>query len=431
MPQAIAVGKSGLKEPMTTAYEDGAANTHAAREISRARVKISKPTEVATGGKTGSPAEPAPTSLRGRILGFVAVVQTILFLGHWFIYQTWAAFAGPSGASINTYVGATLAVLSISLVSATLLAHRFNNRPVRILYRIAAVWLGFLNFFFLAAGVSWLIYGAARLFGFSVNGPILATLIFGSAALAAVIGLLNARWIRVKRISVKLADLPLSWRGRVAAMVSDVHLGHVNGLGFMRRIVSMLRLLKPDVVFITGDLFDGTKVNPSALAAPWKSLAPTLGSYFVTGNHEEFTDPRNYLEGISRAGIRVLRNERVVIDGLQVVGVHFSSTTHPDHFSSVLKAANIDKTRASILLSHAPHALEVAEKAGISLQLSGHTHRGQIFPSTWFTKRIFGAYTYGLRTFRNLVVYTTSGVGTWGPPLRLGTNPEIVLMRFE
>jgi predicted MPP superfamily phosphohydrolase len=430
MPQAIAVGKSGLKEPMTTAYEDGTANTHAAREIPRARVKISQPAETAPNRKTGSQAEPAPTSLRGRILGFVAVVQTILFLGHWFIYQTWAVFAGPA-TRINAYVGATLAVLSITFVSATLLAHRFNNRAVRILYRVAAIWLGFLNFFFLAAGVSWLIYSVARLFGFSVNGPIFATLIFGSAATAAVFGLVNARWIRVKRISVKLANLPPSWRGRVAALVSDVHLGHVNGLGFIRRIVSMLRLLTPDVVFITGDLLDGTKVNPSALAAPWKSLAPTFGTYFVTGNHEEFTDPRNYLEGISRAGVRVLRDQKVVIDGLQVVGVDFSSTTHPDRFSSVLEAANIDRAQASILLSHAPHALEVAERAGISLQLSGHTHRGQIFPSTWFTKRIFGAYTYGLRTFRNLAVYTTSGVGTWGPPLRLGTNPEIVLIRFE
>ena len=416
---------------MTTAYRDGTANTDAARELSRARVKISQPTEAVPDQKTRSQAGSAPTSLRGRILRFIAMVQTILFLGHWFIYQTWTAFAGPSESRINPYVGATLALLSISFVSATLLAHRFNNRPVRILYRIAAIWLGFLNFFFLAAGVSWLIYGTARLFGMSVNRPVFITLIFGLAAGTAVIGLLNAQWVRVKRISVKLDQLPPAWRGRVAALVSDVHLGHVNGLGFMRRIVSTLRLLKPDVVFITGDLFDGTRVNPSALAAPWKSLAPRFGSYFVTGNHEEFADPRNYLEGISRAGVRVLRNEKVVIDGLQVVGVHFSSTTHPDHFSSVLEAANIDKAQASILLSHVPHALEVAEKAGISLQLSGHTHRGQIFPSTWFTKRIFGAYTYGLQTFRNLVVYTTSGVGTWGPPLRLGTNPEIVLMRFE
>jgi predicted MPP superfamily phosphohydrolase len=82
------------------------------------------------------------------------------------------------------------------------------------------------------------------------------------------------------------------------------------------------------------------------------------------------------------------------------------------------------------LLSQSPRALSIAEDAGISLQLSGHTHRGQIFPFTWFTKRIFGDYTYGLKRFGELMVYTSSGAGTWGPPLRVGTQPEIVLIQF-
>jgi predicted MPP superfamily phosphohydrolase len=91
----------------------------------------------------------------------------------------------------------------------------------------------------------------------------------------------------------------------------------------------------------------------------------------------------------------------------------------------------VDRNRASVLLSHAPHELAIAEKAGISLQLSGHTHGGQIFPFTWFTERIFGKYTYGLERFGDLMVYTSSGAGTWGPPMRVGTRPEIVLIQFE
>ena len=95
-----------------------------------------------------------------------------------------------------------------------------------------------------------------------------------------------------------------------------------------------------------------------------------------------------------------------------------------------LERAEIDRNQASILLSHSPRALPIAEDAGISLQLSGHTHRGQIFPFTWFTRRIFGEYTYGLKRFGELMVYTSSGAGTWGPPLRVGTQPEIVLIQF-
>jgi predicted MPP superfamily phosphohydrolase len=110
--------------------------------------------------------------------------------------------------------------------------------------------------------------------------------------------------------------------------------------------------------------------------------------------------------------------------------VHHHETTNPDRFRSTLRAAAIVREQASILLSHAPHALPIAEEAGISLQLSGHTHGGQFFPFTWFTRRIFKAYTYGLQRFRNMLVYTTTGAGTWGPPLRLGTSPEIVLIEF-
>jgi uncharacterized protein len=357
-------------------------------------------------------------------------VQSVLLLGHWFIYATWIDFWGHLAPREVVPLKVALVILSLSFVAASLLAHRFNNVAVRGLYRVAAVWLGFLNFFFLAAGASWLVYLVALAFGQSLDQRMVAAVLYGAAGLAGIAGLVNARLIRVKRVAVKLPNLPSSWRGRIAALVSDVHLGHVNGARFMRRVVEKVRGAEPDVVFITGDLYDGTHVDPVSLAAPWKEFQPKFGSYFVTGNHEEFSDPSKYLDGVKRADVRVLNNEKIVIDGLQVVGVHFSSTTRENVFRTVLDRANIDPDKASILLSHAPHALDVAEQAGISLQLSGHTHRGQVFPFSWFTKRIFGPFTYGLARLRNLLVYTTSGVGTWGPPLRLGTNPEIVLIEF-
>jgi predicted MPP superfamily phosphohydrolase len=111
--------------------------------------------------------------------------------------------------------------------------------------------------------------------------------------------------------------------------------------------------------------------------------------------------------------------------------VHDSNSANADRFRSILNGADLDRNRASILLSHVPRQLSIAEEAGVSLQLSGHTHGGQIFPFTWFTGRIFGDYTYGLQRFGELMVYTSSGAGTWGPPMRIGTNPEIVLIEFE
>ncbi len=155
------------------------------------------------------------------------------------------------------------------------------------------------------------------------------------------------------------------------------------------------------------------------------------GAYFITGNHEEFTDRRKYLDAVARSGVHVLNNEKVEIDGLQLVGVHWREANDRERFPAILQNMAIDSARASILLSHAPHALNVAEAAGISLQLSGHTHGGQFWPFTWITRRIYHAYVHGLNRFGKMLVFTTWGAGTWGPPLRLGTNPEVVLIQFE
>jgi len=370
-------------------------------------------------------------SLRARIIGFIAIVQAILFGVHWFVYETWTVFRADPDPPGITRLQAALTVLSVSFVAATLLAFRYSNFLVRFFYRIAGVWLGVLNFFLLAACLCWTVYLASRLFGLPFGRPAIAGTTFGLAILTSIYGIINARWLRVKRIKVKLPNVPQSWCGRLAALVTDVHLGHVNGHGFMRRIVAMLGRLRPDVVFITGDLYDGTKANTDALAAPWKELSPPFGMYFVTGNHEEFSDPTKYLDAVKNAGIRVLNNEKATVDELQIVGVHYADLVGSGRLHSILEHAELDGSRASILLAHAPHGLEIAEKEGVSLQLSGHTHGGQIFPFTWFSTRVFGEYVYGLKRFGELMVYTSSGAGTWGPPMRVGTRPEITLIQFE
>lgn len=374
---------------------------------------------------------PRPESRsRAGIAGFVITFQSVLFLAHGFVYWTWAAFQNIDPLTA-TMLKAALAVLSSTFITASLLAFRYYNALVRVFYRIAATWLGFFNFFFLAAGLSWLVLIGVRLSRVPIGRPEIAGILFGFAAVAGLYGLVNARLVRVKEITVKLPNLPHSWRGRTAALVSDLHLGHINGPAFSRRVVGKIEQLHPDIVFITGDLFDGTKVNAEDVVRPLKRLSPKYGAYFVTGNHEEFSDPTKYIDALKGAGIGVLDNQKIVVNGLQIVGVNHSDTTNPARFRSILARADIDQNQASILLSHSPHALSVAEGAGVSLQLSGHTHGGQVFPFTWFARNLFGEHTYGLSRFGELMVYTSSGAGTWGPPLRVGTHPEIVRIRLE
>ena len=369
--------------------------------------------------------------MNSRFAVFVSIVQLILFAGHLLIYETWSFFAPPSSPASIAVVRFAFLFLSISFVAASLLAARYYNRFVRLFYSAASVWLGTLNFLFMAALLCWVLYGGFSLARIHVSRSALVFILFACAILISVYGLANAYAVRVNRITVKLAGLPASWRGRVAALVSDTHLGHVRGYRFISRIVAMVRQLQPDIVFIAGDLFDGTKVEPRHLAAPWKNISPPLGTFFITGNHEEFSHPNQYVQALTQCGIRPLVNEKATVDGMTLVGVTYSTLTHPERLQSVLCDAGLQLGTASILLAHGPHQLAIAEKMGVSLQLSGHTHRGQVFPFTWITSRIFRQYTYGLNRHGALTVYTSSGAGTWGPPMRVGSSPEIVLIRFE
>ena len=362
----------------------------------------------------------------------IAFIESSLFLGHWFIYHTLVVFlAGSLSSAATQGLRNSLFLLAFSFVAAALVGFRYSNPAVSFFYLVAAVWLGVFDFFLLAAFLCRLVDSSLHLAGLHQNRPLTATFLFAVALLVCVYGLLNARRIRLRRVPVHLPNLPAAWRGRTALLFSDLHLGHINRLGFSRRIAAMAARLNPDVILIPGDVFDGTPVAPDRLAAPFKQLSPPFGIYFTTGNHDEFGSTAKYIAALTGAGIRVLANEKVVVDGLQILGIPYHDSTYPIRMKATLDDLRPDPGTASILLSHVPNRLPIVEQAGVSLQLSGHTHGGQIFPFTWMTRRVFGKFTWGLHNFGTLQVYTSYGAGTWGPPMRVGTNSEMVLLTFE
>ena len=373
--------------------------------------------------------------MKARPVVGIAIIQSILLLGHLFIYRTWTVFCGAPGPTALLALRVSLAVLAFSFVAAALLSYYFEGGLVTALYRVAAVWLGFLNYLFFGAVLTQMAWGVMELARLDHNPalqrPLLGWIGIGLGVATAVYGLINARWVRVRRVSITLAGLPASWRGRTALLASDLHLGHINGVGFSRRVVAMAARLKPDVILLAGDFFDGTRVDPEAQAAPFAQLSSPLGVFFATGNHDEFGDTPGYLAALKRAGVRVLANEKIIADGLQILGIPNHDAASPIRIQSALDSMQIDRTRASILISHVPNRLPIVEQAGVGLQVSGHTHGGQLAPFTWITRRIFGRFTYGLHAFGALQVFTSYGAGTWGPPMRVGTSPEVVLIRFK
>ena len=369
--------------------------------------------------------------LRKRFIGFIVVVQSLLLLAHYFLYETWTFQHSAVNAAGRLWLPVALGVLSISFVSASIFAFSYTNASVRALYKASAVWMGLLSFLFLAAVMSWLILGVATVAKMAFNFHLLVQVLFGIAIAIGFYGVFNASWTRITRARIRLANLPDAWRGRKAALISDVHLGHVRNRNFLQRLVAKVLSEEPDAIFIAGDLFDGTAIDAAKATEPLSKLTAPHGVYFVAGNHEQFGDDSRYLNAVAASGVRVLKNEKVNLDGLQLVGVPYRDAATNGGLASALRRVSIDRDRASILLVHAPDDPHTAEALGFSLQLSGHTHLGQFIPWSWMARRMYRQFVYGLSRIGKMQVFTSSGAGTWGPPLRLGSNPEIVMLEFE
>src|SRR6202047_3965648 len=200
-------------------------------------------------------------SVRKELIGFIAMIQSVLFLTHYLLYETWTF--SPAGSEIRGafWTKLVLGLLSVSFVAASLLAFRYTNAALRRFYRAAAVWMGLVSFLFLAAVSSWIIFGVARLLGLNMNFHRTVELLFGAAIVAGLYGVFNASWTRITRTTVRLANLPAAWRGRRAALISDVHLGHVRNGSFLRRLVAKTLREEPDAIFVAGDLYDGTAIE--------------------------------------------------------------------------------------------------------------------------------------------------------------------------
>lgn len=359
---------------------------------------------------------------------FFVVVQTVLFLAHGAVYATAAAFLQLRTSGQVVALGAGLLLLSLTFVPASVLAFSNPRGWVKALYRSSVVWLGLLNYLFFGAGLCWAAVGINGLVGSPLSRSEIGAAALGLSLLAGLAAFVNAQRIRIRRLPVMIPGLPDAWKGRRIAVVSDVHLGHVRGAGFLRRLVRLIAGERPDLVVVPGDLYDGTAVDPVSLAAPWAALAAPQGILFVTGNHEEFRPASLLTAPLAGSGVRVLNNEKILLDGLQIVGIPDGEHRDPVRLSELLRGMRLDPTRASLLLAHAPVNLRIAEQAGVSLQISGHTHGGQFLPWTWVVSRIYGAFARGLHSLGRMQVLTTTGAGTWGPPMRLGSNPEIVLL---
>ncbi|MER8154792.1 metallophosphoesterase [Streptomyces sp. NPDC094472] len=235
---------------------------------------------------------------------------------------------------------------------------------------------------------------------------------------------------RVKRITVPLAKLPRRAHGFRIAVVSDIHLGPILGRAHTQRVVEAVNRTNPDLIAVVGDLVDGSVADLGPAAEPLRGLRARHGGYFVTGNHEYYSGADAWVDHVRELGLRPLENERTELPGFDLAGVNDvageSEGQGPD-FGKAL--GDRDRSRASVLLAHQPVMIHDAVKAGVDLQLSGHTHGGQVWPGTYVAE-LANPTAAGLERYGDTQLYVTRGAGAWGPPVRVGAPPDVTVVEL-
>ncbi len=235
----------------------------------------------------------------------------------------------------------------------------------------------------------------------------------------------------ITEYTVRLPGLPKSLEGFTIAQLSDVHVGQVIQAKFMDDLVERTNAARPDLVAITGDLVDGKPGDLGQYVARLRNLRAKYGTFFSSGNHDFYSGWEDWSVVLAGFDMQVLKNRHVSIGdaggSFDLVGVEdYGSRFGPDGYSVDKAVANRDPTRASVLLSHQPGGFDDATRLNLGLQLSGHTHGGQMFPATLISQVIWGSRNVGLSKEGNSQLIVSRGCGFVGPPMRLGSPPEVV-----
>lgn len=371
-----------------------------------------------------------------RVAVFLAVVTAVVLGWHYYLWARLArdpAWPAPWPRVVGAAVWGGAALVPLGAIA------------MRLLGRPASVPLGWLVYGWMGLAIVTLFVllpaDALRVVAARAVDP--ERRLFLSRSLAAfagvagvgvtVVGVVNAvSRVAVERVRVSVAKLPKALSGYRILQVTDVHVGPTIGKGFIEEIVRRVNAEEPDCVVITGDLVDGSVEELGPLVEPLRRLRAKDGVFFVTGNHEYYSGVDAWLEFLPSLGIRVLRNERVPLrdaggGGLDLAGVddHGARQFGNGHGTDLDKAlGGRDRSRALVLLAHQPKTILRAVEHAIDLQLSGHTHGGQIWP--WgYAVRLDQPHVAGLARHGSAQIYVSRGTGYWGPPVRVGAPAEI------
>lgn len=362
------------------------------------------------------------------IVLFASYVCLHYYLACWLVRH----FAlSPTWTRVVKY---SLLALAAAFPAAAYISRTWHGPATEILYYLATIWLGVFFIWSAAAFASDIIQLLLSLSGLlSASGEGLPRARLTGHIVLSIVILLSVfafyegnRPARIKELHIELPNLPPSLDGFSIVLVADLHLHGRHSLNKLRKIIASLNKLAPDLIAFGGDIIDPGFRHTDELKELMNSISSRYEMVGIMGNHEFYFGRQRAAEFYRESGIRLLRNEVIKFKdgGLQVAGVDDIRTTGlTDRLvGNVLK--KLDPLAPSIYLSHQPLKFQLASKHKVGLMLSGHTHKGQIFPFHFFV-RLFYRNFYGLFREGDSLLYVTSGCGTWGPPMRLFASSEL------
>jgi predicted MPP superfamily phosphohydrolase len=373
---------------------------------------------------------------------FLTIVLGVYFGGNFYIYKR--------ALQALSLVGISIFLLKISLLALILafpigrLMDRFCRcEASNYMTLIGSFWLGAMLYIFLTLVFIDLLRVVNHYFNVFpqfinyntvTTGRILFVCVFALVSATLVLGYHSARNAKITQIDVPLEKLSPEHNAFNIVQISDVHLGTIIHKKRLIEIVDKANALDPDLVLITGDLVDESVDKLEDMVEPLSRIKSRLGVYAVTGNHEFYAGVDKAVRFMEQAGVRVLRNRYVTIDStLNLVGLDYITPEGWRGKEDLLLEAimkDMDKSLPTILMYHAPVKLKKVEAVGIDLQLSGHTHKGQLFPLNFITDLVYMVDS-GYARIGKMQIYVSNGVGTWGPPIRVGAPPEIVQIKLK
>lgn len=379
------------------------------------------------------------------LLIFLAVVGTAVALLHAWFWRRLVRDAAWSQALRRTATRA-LIVLGATIPAAIALHRVLPQSVATTLAWAGFTWLGVM--FYLALVLAALEPVRPLVRNSEFDDPALVTRreLFARAAgigsfavasgVSATAALGATGPIAVRRVEIGVAGLDPRLAGFRFVQITDMHIGPILRGDFVREVVGIANGLDADVIVLTGDLVDGSVAELRDIVAPLADLRAREGAFLVTGNHEHYVGADEWVRHLGTLGVRALRNAHVVVGaargGITLAGVDDYAAANdaagggPD-LSRALEGA--DRSRATVLLAHQPKAVHDAAREGVSVQLSGHTHGGQMWPFGLFVRLVQPAVR-GLHFFGATALYVSSGTGFWGPPMRLGTEAEVTVVEL-